>query len=79
MITKEELIKEIDNAAVTEKNAVILYSKHLKVILAWSGVNNEKRKIINSNLDTLINESTEHIKLLDELKNKIRKDEKNVL
>jgi hypothetical protein len=78
MITKDELIKKIDEAIITEENAVMLYNQHLKTILPWSGLSKENQSMIITDLNTLSNESGEHKKILSLLKNKIEKGDNNV-
>jgi len=78
MITKKELIIKLNEAAITEENAVIIYTQHLKTILPWSGLNIEDQNEIRNLLDTLANDSKVHKKTFMLLKEKVEKDKRDV-
>lgn len=77
-ITKAELMKKIDEAIYSEDTAVSIYTKHIKTAVFWSGLNPEIREHIRIELGILEKESMRHKNLLEELKKKIEKDERNV-
>ncbi len=73
-MTTKDVLEKIDYAIITEENAVVLYAKHLKAILEWSGLSREKQKEIGRSLDILISESKKHEEAFISLRNEVEKE-----
>ncbi len=73
-MTTKDVLKKIEEAVITEENAVMLYARHLKAILEWSGLGKEKQKEIRRSLDILISESKMHEKAFKSLRNEVEKE-----
>ena len=67
-MNKKGFIKKIDEAIITEEDAIPVYSRHLKTIIFWSGLGKEKEEKIKSYLDILINDTRKHIKIFESIK-----------
>lgn len=65
---KREFIKKVDQAIITEEDAIPVYSRHLKTIIFWSGLGEEKEKRIKAYLDVLINDTRKHIRIFESIK-----------
>jgi len=77
-ITKQELLKFIDDAVDLEDKSIQIYRKHLDTALFWSGLPEWDRKQLNIQMNMLAQESTKHSARLAALKAKIEKGEKDV-
>jgi hypothetical protein len=77
-MTTKDVLKKIDEAVITEENAVVLYAGHLKAILEWSGLTKEDQKKIKGSLDILINESKIHESVLKTVRSKMEEELENV-
>lgn len=77
-ITKQELLKFIDDAADLEDKSIQIYRKHLDTALFWSGLTDWERKQLSIQLNMLATESTRHSEKLAALREKITKGGKDV-
>jgi rubrerythrin len=73
-MTVDELIKKLDEAIITEENAVVLYAGHLKAVMEWSGLAKKEMAEVKSVLDVLIEESQIHGEILKSMKDELEKD-----
>jgi rubrerythrin len=73
-MTVDELIKKLDEAIITEENAVVLYAGHLKAVVEWSGLTKKEMAEVKSVLDVLIEESQIHEEILKAMKDELKKD-----
>jgi hypothetical protein len=70
---KKEVLANLDDSIVIEELAVPIYRKHFDSALFWSGLKEEDVKIIKTKLNTLIDESLEHVEILKKLKEIVKK------
>lgn len=77
-MTRQELIKRIDDAVDLEEKSIRIYRKHLNTALFWSGLPEKERKQLNIYLDMLAKESGRHSVKLNALREKIEKEGKDV-
>ncbi len=77
-MTKEELLKVIDDAIDLEERSIRIYRKHLDTALFWSGLPELKRDQINMHFNFLATESSKHWAKLAALRKKIEKGGKDV-
>lgn len=68
---KKSLLKLLDESIVVEELAIPIYSEHLDSALFWSGFKSEITDEIKKTLLKIANESKEHIRIIQKLKNKI--------
>lgn len=68
---KEELLKQIDRALDIEEEAVQSLSKHIQVAVDWDGFTTEENSKIKKVLVILAEESKEHKKMLENLRERI--------
>lgn len=59
-----KVIQKIRQAKIKEEMAVPLYTSHIKEVLFWSGIADDKKDLIIKNLKTLERESEIHISML---------------
>jgi rubrerythrin len=72
-MTRDELLKKVDEAIITEEKAVVLYAKHLKAVLEWSGLAKKETAEVKEVLDVLIDESRAHERILRAVKDELKK------
>ena len=77
-ITKNELLKMIDDAIYLEDKSIPVYRKHLKTALFWSGLSEWDRHQLNVYLNALAGESTKHSIKLAGLKEKLAGEARDV-
>ena len=77
-ITRQELLKFIDDAGDLEDKSIQIYRKHLDTALFWSGLSEWERKQLSIQLNMLATESTRHAAKLAALREKIVKGGKDV-
>ncbi|MBN2352959.1 MAG: hypothetical protein JXD23_10360 [Spirochaetales bacterium] len=73
METRDEVIKKIERAVLTEENAVQLYARHLKAIMKWSGLAKKDRAEIEETLNILIRDSHCHAVALRGIRERLLK------
>lgn len=78
MITKDRLLQMIQEAIRTEESAIPIYIKHISVSVPWFGFREEDREFIQNELRTLGQESAEHKRILEEVREAIIKEAKDV-
>lgn len=66
-MTKEELIKHIQEGIKTEESAVTIYSKHLSAIVSRSGLPESDIAELKKVMGTLIQENKRHKRILIDL------------
>jgi len=71
-MTKEELIRYIQEGIKTEESAVTIYSRHLAAIVSRSGLPESNISQIKKTLEILIKTNREHKKLLDSLMKRVQ-------
>jgi len=71
-MTKEELIRHIQEGIKTEESAVPIYSKHLSAIVTKSGLPESSITQIKKTLEILINANKQHKEFLNSLMNRIQ-------
>lgn len=77
-ITKNELLKLLDDSIDLEEKSIQVYNKHLKTALFWSGLPEDERRQLNIYLSMLAKESSKHSARLSALKEKVEKEGKDV-
>lgn len=77
-MTKQKLLKAIDDARDLEDKSIQVYNKHLKTALFWSGLPDWERGQVNICLNMLAKESGKHSVKLGALKEKIAREDKDV-
>lgn len=70
---KEKLLKLIEESIVLEEKAVPIYAKHLKSVMFWSHISEDKQKIIVEKLKILSKDTKFHITALNKVKKIIEK------
>lgn len=75
---KDELIRCCQEAVKTEESANQIYMKHLSAILLRSGLPEADLRLARETLQHLIRMNTEHIRMLEGLLEKVRKEEVDV-
>jgi len=71
-MTREELIKHIQEGMKTEESAVTIYSRHLSAIVSRSGLPDSTISRIKQTLEILINENKRHKSLLESLMRRVQ-------
>ena len=77
-MTKEELIKHIQEAMKTEESAVTIYSRHLAAIVSRSGLPESDIAEIKRKLDILIRANQRHKGILETLIQQVQGESINV-
>jgi rubrerythrin len=77
-MTKEELIKHIQEGIKTEESAVIIYSRHLSAIVSRSGLPDSDIAEIKRKLDILIRANQRHKGILETLIQQVQGESINV-
>ena len=62
--SREEILQEIKKAKVKEELAIPLYVSHIKEVLFWSGISDDKKNKIIQSLKILETESEMHVVML---------------
>ena len=75
---REELIRRLQEAVLTEETAIPVYAKHLHNTLFWSGLHPDDIKVVKAGLRRLYTDSNRHRKMLEALIKKVREDESDV-
>ena len=68
----------LNEALKTEENAIPLYSKHIGSTLFFSPFEEEKRKRIQEILNKLIYDSQRHARMIEDLIDKLKSEDKDV-
>jgi len=71
-MTREELIKHIQEGIKTEESAVTIYSRHLAAIVSRSGLPESDISKIKKTLEILIKANRAHKKFLDSLMKRVQ-------
>ncbi|MCF8142525.1 MAG: hypothetical protein K9N21_01255 [Deltaproteobacteria bacterium] len=71
-MTKEELIRHIQEGIKTEESAITIYARHLAAIVGRSGLPESRLSQVKKTLDILIEANREHKNLLDTLLRRIQ-------
>ncbi len=66
-MTREELIRHIQEGIKTEESAVTIYSRHLSAIVSRSGLPDSDIAELKRRLGTLIQETQRHKRILSAL------------
>ena len=77
-MTKEELIRHIQEGIKTEESAVTIYSKHLSAIVTKSGLPTSNISEIKKTLETLINANKQHKDFLNSLMKRVQGESTDV-
>ena len=77
-MTREELIKHIQEGMKTEESAVTIYSRHLSAIVSRSGLPDSDIAEIKRKLDILIRANQRHKGILETLIQKVQGESINV-
>lgn len=67
-MNKEDILKKIDEAILTEEKAMPIYTKHIGNTLFWSGLSKETQNKIKDTFLKLKQESSKHINQLEAAK-----------
>ena len=71
-MTKEELIRHIQEGIKTEESAVTIYSRHLAAIVSRSGLPESDISKIKKTLEILITANMKHKELLNSLTKRVQ-------
>jgi endonuclease III len=71
-MTREELMKHIQEGIKTEESAITIYARHLAAIVSRSGLPESKMSQIKRTLDLLIEANRRYKNLLDSLLKRIQ-------
>ncbi len=71
-MTKEELIKHIQEGMKTEESAVTIYSRHLAAIVSRSGLPEPNISQIKKTLEILIKANRRHKEFLNSLMKRVQ-------
>ncbi|NTU69391.1 hypothetical protein HGB13_00985 [bacterium] len=77
MNKKHKIIAMLNEAVMTEEDAIPIYGKHLETAIFWSGIDPKKEELIRKYMDILINDTRRHVIMFSKIKN-ILEAEKNV-
>lgn len=75
---KKDLLEFIERAKRVEEDAVQSLSKHVSAATQWSGLEPEENAHILNVLTTLARDSEKHSNILDKIKERVMKEDKNV-
>lgn len=70
---KEEIIKKIDEAILTEEKAIPIYMKHIESTMYWSELKEKDRINIRNVFVQLKEDSLKHIEFLNRIKEILEK------
>jgi hypothetical protein len=68
VVDTKQVLDKIKEAIVAEELAIPLYTSHIKQAFFWSNISKEKQEKIIEGLTVLEKDSSEHVKLLKEVK-----------
>jgi len=77
MIKKEELLKVLNEAVMTEERIVPIYDKHLRSAIFWTGIDEDKSQTVRNYLQTMIDDSKKHFEITKSLLERIKKEKRN--
>lgn len=77
MIHKEDLLKKLKEALVTEEQSIPIYAKHLDSAVFWAGWDEATTKKVKDAFRNLADESERHKILIENLIEKIKKDKRD--
>lgn len=77
MIKKEELLKVLNEAVMTEERIVPIYDKHLRSAIFWTGIDEDKAQTVRNCLKIMIDDSKKHFEITKSLLEKIKKEKRN--
>ncbi len=77
-LRQEKILHEIRQAKIKEEIAIPLYTSHIKEVLFWSGLSEEKKKEIIKDLKILERESEIHIAMLKRVEKIFLRTKNNV-
>jgi len=77
MISKQNLLKQIDALRDLKKRVVPLLDQHVATAISFSGLKEDDQNIITEKLRDMVAEQTKHITLLDGIKNAVEKGDIN--
>lgn len=77
-MTKEELLKSIDEMIRNEETLVPIYLSHIDRVMQWSGMNDADRKSAAEILTVLAEDSKVHSAHFQKLRSKILEDRTDV-
>ncbi len=77
-MTREELIKHIQENMKKEESAVTIYARHLSAIVSRSGLPDSDIAELKKVLDTLIHENQRHKQILSTLLRQVQGESINV-
>jgi hypothetical protein len=73
-MTKEELIKQIQEGLKTEESAITIYAKHLSAIISRSGLPESSISQIKKTLGILMTANVKHKELLNSLMKRVQRE-----
>ncbi len=77
MIKKEELLKVLNEAVMTEERIVPIYDKHLRSAIFWTGIDNDKAETVRRCLQIMIDDSKKHFEITKSLLERIKKEKRD--
>lgn len=77
MISKEDLLKELKQALITEEKSIPIYMKHLDLAVFWTGWDEKIAAKVKAVFAHLAQESTRHKGMIANLIVHIEKEERN--
>ena len=77
MISKQNLLKQIDAMLDLKKRAVPLLDQHVTAAISFSSLKKEDQDMISEKFRNMVAEQTKHIALLDGIKNSIERGDIN--
>jgi hypothetical protein len=66
--SKQQVLREIEDAILKEETAIPIYASHIKAAIFWSGLPADKQEKIKNGLEILLKDSRGHVYLLREVK-----------
>ena len=77
MIKKQELLKFLKEALDTEEKSILIYTKHLKSAIFWTGIEKDKIQKTKESLTRLAQDSLSHKEIVEKLIKEIKEKDKN--
>ncbi len=77
MIKKEELLRILKDAMISEEKAIPILTRHLRSAVFWTGMDKEKTEKVKSVLRQLAEESEGHKRVMETLINRITKEKRD--
>lgn len=78
MLKKEEILKQIEVLKELEQRLIPLLNKEISSSLSFSGLNDLRRQEIIGNFQRIVLTQKKHLEVLEDIKNQIIKDKKDV-